>query len=353
MAMDLTGDIVFHIACLTGPKGAVCLALSSRLLASLSPLDCRGLTDEYIEAFPCPGPIAAGIVGISSDDLITLKPDSAGACRSGVITHIQDQLFAFYSESGGPEMISWQSIGKVNDEAIPATMPRLEPELVFLMMRWNTRESMTERMLYFLVRRRKVRLTCEVLLRLKPTARLLGRVLLMVWLHNSVLNSVCNDFTYPDTDCCRILVENGATIAEEDAVAVHVRGIFGGRVSESENFIQCKTNCYFQKWCDGCVHMFRQWDLGNRSPTSHDHREGMVDAFLDDWFPVQLDNVNKTYMVPDKQWITYNRESHEWVYVEFYPQQVQNNSKYLTKKYFLWVRGLHVNNKYGINAQKT
>ena len=43
----------------------------------------------------------------------------------------------------------------------------------------------------------------------------------------------------------------------------------------------------------------------------------MLDAFLDDWFPVQLDNVNKTYMGPDKQWITYNRESHEWVYVEF------------------------------------
>ena len=196
-------------------------------------------------------------------------------------------------------------------------MPRLEPELVFLMMRRNTRQSMVERMLYFLVRRRKVRLICEVLLRLVPRARVLGRVLLMVWLHESLVNSVCDDFIHPNTDCCRILVENGATIAEEDAVSVHVRGIVGGRDLEPQDFLQCKASCYFQQWSHERVHMFRQWYITTSILRSQDHTGRMLDGFMDDWFPVQLDNVNKAYIGVDERCLAYDRERDEWIYVEF------------------------------------
>ena len=315
--MDLTSDIVFRIGCLTGPKAAVCLGLSSKLLSSLSPIDSQGLTDQYIEALPCPGPIAAGIIGISSHELITLKPDAAGTCRSGVITHIRDRLFAFCSEDGDRELIGWQSIGKVDAEAIPICMPRFEPELVFLMMRRETPQHVTERMLYFLVRMHKAYLTCEVVRRLGPSPRVLGRVLLMVWLHDSVLSSVCDDLTHPYTDCCRILLDSGAAIAEEDAVDVHIRATFDGILSQPSRALRSKVNVYFQSWRDSYVNVFRQWYVATTTQISHDHWGAMLDDLLDDWFPLQLTVGDGDYLGANDDHITYDGEVSRWIYVGF------------------------------------
>ena len=105
-ATDLASNVVFGVCCFAGPKGAVCLALSSKSLSSRSPIDRQGLTEHYIEGLPCPGLLSAGIIGVSSHELITLRPDSDGTVRSGVITHIDiDGFFAFRSEDAAHEFI--------------------------------------------------------------------------------------------------------------------------------------------------------------------------------------------------------------------------------------------------------
>ena len=114
----------------------------------------KGLTEHYIKGLLCPGPLAAGIIGISSHELITLRPDAAGTVRSGVITHIVNGLFALGSEDAAQEFIEWRSIGEVNGEVMPINMPVVDPELVFLMMRHQTPEYIMERMLYFSVRKK-------------------------------------------------------------------------------------------------------------------------------------------------------------------------------------------------------
>ena len=130
-AFDLGSNIVFDVCCFAGPKGAVCLALSSKSLSSCSPIDRRGLTEHYIEGLPCPRPLSAGIIGVSSHEMITLRPDSVGRVRTGVITHIDiDGFFVFRSENAVDELIEWPSIGEVDGEVMPTNMPVVDTELI-------------------------------------------------------------------------------------------------------------------------------------------------------------------------------------------------------------------------------
>ena len=298
---DLVGTVVFEIGCFAGPKGGGCLALSSKLLLSLSPIDGQGLTEHYIEGLPCPGPLAAGIIGISSHEFITLRPDAAGTVRSGVITHIVDGLFALRSEESAQEFIEWRSIGEVNGEVMPINMQVFDPELVFLMMRLQTPEYIMERMLYFSVRTRKTHLIREIIRRLGPSPQVLGHVLLMVSFHESVLESVCEDLKSGCKDCCLILVDNGAAISREVAVKVRYA-------------ILSRKYVYYQRWGARRAEIFRQWQIA--TSTAHcKRRPDNLSNLLDDWFPLQLAHDGDDYIGPDDESITY--DDGRWIFTEF------------------------------------
>jgi hypothetical protein len=224
----LVRSVVFRVDCFAGPKAAVCLALSSPSSLLCSPIDGRGLTDDYIKALPCPGPIAAGCPGLSTHDLITLRMDAAGTVRSGFVAQMGPDMeaFVFRCEDGVEErMVSGQGvITSLNGEAVPEDghMPSLDVELVFLMVRQETPEHIVERMLLFSVQVRKPFLTLEIIERLRPSAHLLGRVLMMCFNIRSIVNSACYSLTHEGNDCCQILLDKGASVSQEVAVRVSI-----------------------------------------------------------------------------------------------------------------------------------
>jgi hypothetical protein len=101
-------------------------------------------------------------------------------------------------------------------------MPSLDVELVFLMVRQQTPEHIVERMLLFSVQARKPFLTLEIIKRLRPSAHLLGRVLMMCFNISSIANSACYSLTHEGNDCCQILLDKGASVSQEVAVRVSI-----------------------------------------------------------------------------------------------------------------------------------
>ena len=300
-AFDLGSNIVFDVCCFAGPKGAVCLALSSKSLSSCAPIDRLGLTEHYIEGLPCPRPLSAGITGVSSHEMITLRPDSVGRVRTGVITHIDiDGFFVFRSENAVDELIEWPSIGEVDGEVMPTNMPVVDTELIFLMIRPQKPEYMLERMLYFSVRTRKANLIREIIRRLSPSSQILGRVLLMVWLHDSVLQSVCDDLS-GWKDCCRILLDNGASISKEVAVKVSV---------SNQVYILSRKYVYYQSWKASRAEMFRQFQIAISSQNNT-----LDKHVLEYWFPLQLTHDGDNYIAPNGESITY--DDGQWIFTDF------------------------------------
>ena len=173
---NLPAEIMFRIGCFAGPTATVRLALSSQTLYSPSPVDGRGLTDDYIRACTCPDPC-----------------------------------------------IGWDPW---TDQVVPIDMPVIDAENFFLLMREETPEYLIERMLYFAVRARKHRLTLEIIGRLCPSTHLLGHVFTMILSTPACfVESVLECLQTGDRHCCQILLDMGATLPEEVAVNVSAKDV--------------------------------------------------------------------------------------------------------------------------------
>ena len=300
-----TSDMVIDIGHFLGPKGAVCLALTSKILMKLSPIDQKGITEKYIRSLPCPCAIDAGIVGISVHDRIELDEFGEEGNVFGFITHIQEDMFVMRLESGDEKLIGFQSIMAVNNESFPVDMPCLVPELIFLMMRQETPGHILERMLYFLVRHGKSNLVSEMILRMKLTSELLGRVLLMLWLHGVMLDRLCEPSVISSQRCCQMLVDSGATVAEKDGVEVQILCTDGTFL---QKYIRCKSNVYFQQWSTHYVNAMNDWSDWNYTASAMlaDGRSPHA------WFPLQFNDNCGLYMGPDKRFFLSARENGEW-----------------------------------------
>eukprot|EP00929_Paragymnodinium_shiwhaense_P106439 TRINITY_DN71852_c0_g1_i1.p1 TRINITY_DN71852_c0_g1~~TRINITY_DN71852_c0_g1_i1.p1 ORF type:complete len:496 (+),score=17.54 TRINITY_DN71852_c0_g1_i1:71-1558(+) len=308
--MDTLGACdAFHIACFAGPKATVSLALSSKTLRLISPIDDQGLTAAYIQAFPCPGPIAAGCMGISSQDSITLQPDAFGIVRSGLITHLATGGFAFRSEEGHDEIIPWEWISEINGEAVPDDLPGLDAELLFLMIRPGTSEHIVERMLYFSGWAGKTCLACEVIRRLTPSVHLLGNVLLMAFFNVSIREYVCKDLAHRYSNFLQMLVDKGAVVSEEVAVQACI--------AHPDDDPDRERHIVFTKRLHHClilsstestadVDSFRAWRL------AIDEFKGEFPV-LDSWCPLQLSS-GDDFLGPD-EWLEHSAEApEEWIF---------------------------------------
>ena len=158
---------------------------------------------------------------------------------------------------------------------------------------------MLERMLYFSVRTRKANLIREIIRRLSPSSQILGRVLLMVWLHDSVLQSVCDDLS-GWTDCCRILLDNGASISKEVAVKVSV---------SEQVFILSRKYVYYQSWRKSRADIFRQFQFAVSSEDST-----LNSKLQEYWFPLQLTHDSDDYIAPNGECIRY--ADGQWIFLD-------------------------------------
>ena len=296
--VSLSEDIVFDIACYAGPKATVRFALISKVVSDLAPKDSHGISDKYMKEMECPSSLTAGLIGISKEDTITLFPGADGRMLHGAVTHMtRTGDFAFLSEDGSRSLIAWSDIAEINNEVLPLAMPLFDIEFVFLMLRQYTPDHIVERMLFFSIRHRKVHFLREIIRRLKPLPQVLGGALLMIWFHESLLESVSKDIDHDCEDCCKILMDAGAWIPVESAVRV-------------PNTVLATKYAYYQNW--GKIFpalKFRQWrvavqTLGRPIP---------IDVF-DFWFPLQLAHDGPFYRGPNSEIMQY--DANQWIFSE-------------------------------------
>ena len=297
---NLPSNVVFDIGRFAGPKATVSFALISKVASVLAPTDTSGLLRDYIEGCDCPGPLSAGLIGISEEDVITARtyfPDAAGKIQTGVITHVCGGMgmFAFLTQDGVDGLIEWRDIIEINGEVLPDNIPVFDIERVFMMCRQQTPDHIIERMLFFSIRARQIHLLREILRRCKPSPRVLGCVLLMVWFHESVIESVCKDIESDCRDCCNVLVYHGASIPVEVAVC-------------ESDLILSRKYIYYQLWRRSApAEMFRQWRVANATlarPIPND---------LDrPWFPLQLAHDGDQYRGPNTETIFNHRG--QWIF---------------------------------------
>ena len=307
--------ILLHLGFLTGPKTAVAVAVTCKEAHAASPCDTAGLVQSFIDATRCPEPFAAGLIGLSCEDEVSVKKESWSMPAVGRILYVKHGKLVFKAQNGPKKFITWTNIVAVNGEVIPTSMPRLQGELLFMMMRSSIKPHIAQRLLYYLVRCHKTKLLREALRRLDVGAQLLGRVLLMVWLHESIIQRTCLD---PENDDCRLLMEAGAVIDATDAVDVHFHGPYTDFIDHRVALF-VNRGIYYQRLREHHPQRFRNWFV-LRSLDDYEYFDFEYHYNeYEEWFPLQVCDYEKddlAYKLPYDEDLSFC--PNQWLYLSFH-----------------------------------